>query len=52
MRLLIAEDEKELNRVLVKRLEGEHYTVDACYDGDTALDYIRMLSTTPLFWIL
>ncbi|MCC8027716.1 MAG: response regulator transcription factor [Clostridium sp.] len=42
MRLLIAEDEKELNRVLVKRLEGEHYTVDACYDGDTALDYIRM----------
>jgi len=42
MRLLIAEDEKGLNQVLVKRLEGEHYTVDACYDGEAALDYIRM----------
>lgn len=42
MRLLIAEDERELNKVLVKRLEGEHYTVDTCHDGQTALDYIRM----------
>lgn len=40
MRLLIVEDEKDLNRVISKRLEGEGYSVDRCFDGEEALDFI------------
>ncbi|HJD26572.1 MAG TPA: response regulator transcription factor [Candidatus Blautia intestinipullorum] len=40
MRILIAEDEKDLNRLLKKRLENQKYTVDACFDGEEALDYL------------
>ena len=40
MRILIAEDEKSLNRIMVSRLKEEHYSVDACFDGEEALDYI------------
>lgn len=36
MRLLIVEDEKELNEMIVKSLRNTGYEVDACYDGDTA----------------
>lgn len=41
MRILVAEDERDLNRVIVKELKRNNYTVDACYDGQEALDYIR-----------
>lgn len=37
----MAEDEKDLNDIIVKELKKNHYTVDACYDGSSALDYIR-----------
>lgn len=40
MRLLVVEDEKDLNRVIAKRLESEGYSVDRCYDGEEALEYI------------
>ena len=40
MRLLVVEDEKDLNRVISKRLEAEGYSVDRCFDGEEALDYI------------
>ena len=33
MRILIAEDEKDLNTLLKKRLENQKYSVDACFDG-------------------
>ena len=39
MRLLLAEDEKELSAALVAVLEHNHYSVDAVYDGQDALDY-------------
>lgn len=42
MRILIAEDEPELNHIITKRLESERYTMDSCYDGETALEYILM----------
>lgn len=42
MRILVVEDEKDMNRVLVKALEAEEYCVDSCFDGETALDYLRM----------
>ncbi|MDO5410067.1 MAG: response regulator transcription factor [Lachnospiraceae bacterium] len=41
MRILVAEDEKNLNQIIVKELVKSHYTVDSCYDGASALDYIR-----------
>lgn len=44
MRILIVEDEQDLQNVLVKRLKAENYSVDACGDGADALDYIRMTS--------
>lgn len=40
MRILIAEDEKDLNQILSARLRAEHYSVDACRDGGEVLDYI------------
>ncbi len=41
MRILIADDERDLNAVITRRLSMEKYTVDSCYDGEEALDYLR-----------
>ena len=40
MRILIAEDERDLNALLQKKLISEGYSVDACFDGEEALDYL------------
>ena len=40
MRLLVVEDEKDMNRIIVKKLETEGYSVDYCYDGQSAVDYL------------
>ena len=42
MRLLIVEDEKNLNRIMTKRLEKEGYSVDSCFDGEEALSFLEM----------
>ena len=42
MRLLVAEDQKDLNEIITKTLTKNHYTVDSCYDGQEALDYLDM----------
>lgn len=44
MRLLVVEDEKDLNRIISKKLKTEGYSVDSCYDGVEALDYIEVTS--------
>ena len=41
MRILVVEDQKDLNEIIVRKLENEHYTVDACFSGDEALDFLR-----------
>ncbi len=41
MRLLLAEDEKEMSNALVKILKSNNYSVDAVYNGNDALDYIE-----------
>lgn len=41
MRLLVVEDQKDLNEIIVRKLSREGYAVDACYDGRDALDYLR-----------
>ena len=40
MRILVVEDERDLNRILVKTLSAEGYSADACYDGLEALEYL------------
>lgn len=40
MRILVAEDERDLNALLKKRLEVQKYTVDTCMDGEEALEYL------------
>ena len=40
MRILVVEDERDLNRIISKRLAAAGYTVDACYNGAEALDYM------------
>lgn len=42
MRLLLAEDEKALSKALVAILERNNYSVDAVYDGQSALEYLEM----------
>lgn len=41
MRLLVVEDEKDLNSIICSKLVKEGYNVDACYDGQAALDYME-----------
>lgn len=42
MRILVVEDEKDLNEMLSKRLKQAGYSVDSCMDGQDALDYIAV----------
>ena len=42
MRLLVVEDQKDLNKIITKHLTAEGYSVDSCFDGEEALDYIEM----------
>ena len=39
MRILLAEDELDMNRIITRQLTWEGYTVDSCFDGQEALDY-------------
>ena len=40
--IALVEDEKDLNVLLKKRLENQKYSVDACCDGEEALDYLAV----------
>lgn len=40
MRILIAEDERDLNLIIKKKLQNSGYTVDSVFDGEEALDFI------------
>lgn len=41
MRLLVVEDEKDLNEIITIRLKKAGYSVDSCMDGEEAYEYIR-----------
>lgn len=41
MCVLVVEDEKDLNSIICSKLVKEGYNVDACYDGQAALDYME-----------
>ena len=40
MRILIAEDEQDLNQLLKRRLKEAGYSADACFDGVEVFDYL------------
>jgi DNA-binding response OmpR family regulator len=42
MRLLLAEDERDLNTILTKKLTKDGYSVDSCHDGEEALDCLHI----------
>ena len=42
MRILVAEDERDLNSIIRKKLKSEGYSADACYDGEEAMDYLEL----------
>lgn len=41
MRILVAEDDIDLNEIIVKKLRAEGYAVDSCYTGLEVLDYLN-----------
>lgn len=41
MRLLYAEDEEDLNKVVTKKLTEEGLSVDSCFDGREAIDNVQ-----------
>ena len=40
MRILVVEDEKDLNRIITKTLTKSGYTVDSCLDGNEVEHYL------------
>ena len=40
MRILIAEDEKDLNNIIRQKLISDGYSVDSCYDGREAIEIL------------
>lgn len=41
MRILIVEDERDMNRIIMKKLRSEGYTTDSCFDGEDALYHME-----------
>lgn len=42
MRILVVEDEPQLNKLTSERLTRESYSVDSCLDGEEAWEYLEM----------
>ncbi len=42
MRLLVVEDERDLNRIITKKLQSDGYSVDSCFDGEEAADCLSV----------
>lgn len=40
MRILIAEDEEDLNSIITQKLKSDGYSVDSCFDGREAIDIL------------
>ena len=42
MRILVAEDEQDLNMLICKKLRSQNYSVDSCRDGQEAIDALSV----------
>ena len=40
MRILLAEDERDLNNIIAQKLMADGYSVDCCFDGQEAIDIL------------
>lgn len=40
MRILLAEDERDLNKIITDKLKKDGYYVDSCYDGEEAISFL------------
>lgn len=40
MRILLAEDEKDLNQIITQKLKSDGYSVDSCFDGKEAIEIL------------
>lgn len=40
MRILLAEDERDLNQIIMQKLTSDGYFVDCCFNGEEAMDYL------------
>ena len=40
MRILLAEDERDLNKIITQKLTDDGYSVDSCFDGKEAMDIL------------
>lgn len=40
MRILLAEDERDLNNIITQKLTADGYSVDCCFDGEEAIDIL------------
>ena len=38
MRFLVAEDDRDMNMLITRKLRSQGYSADACYDGEEAMD--------------
>lgn len=41
MRVLVVEDERDLNNIITKYLKKSNFNVDNVFDGEEALDYLN-----------
>lgn len=46
IKLLLVEDEVDLNRSLTKLLKKEHFSVDSAFDGEEALNGTQKIKMT------
>lgn len=44
MRILVAEDEEDLNQVINKKLRAEGYAADGCFNGEEVLEYTALVT--------
>ena len=47
MRILVAEDQKDMNRLISKRLTAENYSVDSCFSREIE-EFHRELRARPV----
>ena len=52
MRIFLAEDEQDLNAIIVQKLTEDGYSVDHCFDGRKRWPTWKPEIMTALFWIL
>ena len=50
MRILVVEDEQDLNNVICNKLRASGYSVDSCLNGEDALTISAWAATTECLW--